>query len=298
MMDSVFPRASTPGRFAATRISGWLCLIALSACPPIAHAEAIALTHADAPVQLIRKTTVFNAAPGTVLLAGDVVTTTSDSAQLEFPGGTVIGLGPETCIMIATGAPAPDLTLVRGWAKVQAPGRIKLATATLALSATGSGIVHQDAASIDMMVESGSIVVSALDNVRPPAATLTQEQYLAVRGSAAFTPLARSPRSFIAAVPRNFFDPLVPVAMRVKAVQPTPLRDVSAADVVALNGAAPALRKQLATRFAPRMTDPAFRTAAAKLLADIPEWRQIVRDGERGITTSGKKRTAVLNNLF
>jgi hypothetical protein len=83
---------------------------------------------------------------------------------------------------------------------------------------------------------------------------------------------------FIAALPRIFLDPLPSRMARYKErqVQPRQLEVVSYAEVEAWLKAPPEVRRPLVPRFAPRASDPAFRSALVSNLRFHPEWDPIL----------------------
>jgi hypothetical protein len=274
-------------------------LLALLACALPAHAQRALLTHADAPATLIRKTTLFDAPAGTTLNPGDVIGTGTGAAQFELAGGVLVALGPDSRVLLGNAGAAPLLTLLRGWVKVQATGAasgLSLNAGTLGVVVPGGGssILHADAGQAEVFAETGTLALAATDKAPPgPPFTLGYEQYLVYRPSQKLA-AGRAPRAFVTAMPRGFFDRMVAVAARVKPAQPVARREVQATDIALWNDAPAPLRKTLAARFAPRLSDPAFRAEAVALLGAQPEWREALQDG----VAPRKKTRTVLNYLF
>lgn len=243
-----------------------------------ASAQRARLTHAEAPAQLIRKTAVYDAPAGTALHPGDLIGTGPRSVQLEWPAGVLLALGPDSLLLVDDAAAFPAVTLVRGWAKVTA-GRLNVAAGPLSVAAAGSGILHVAADTAELFVEQGSFAAAVPDRPAPGGPVqVGREHYAVFPAPQGLQPAGRPPRPFVAAMPRGFFDPLVAVGARVKPAEPVLLREANAADVARWNDAAASVRRQLATRFAPRLADPTFRAAAASALAQQPEWRQALKD--------------------
>lgn len=269
-------------------------LAALLSLAAPAFAQRATLTHAESPAQLIRKTAVYEAPAGTALHPGDLLGTGARGVQLEWPAGVLVALGPDSLLLVDDAAAFPAVTLVRGWAKVTA-GRLNVAAGALAVGVAGSGILHVAGDTAELFVERGSFAASLPDRSAPGAPVqVGREQYAAVRGPGGLQAVARPPRSFVDAMPRGFFDPLVAVGARVKPAEPVLLREAGAADVARWNDAAAPVRRQLATRFAPRLADPAFRAAAATALAPQPEWRQALKDA----SAPRKRANTLPNTLF
>jgi hypothetical protein len=256
-----------------------LLLAALVFCAGAVQAQQAKLTHAEAPAGLIRKTTVYDAPPGTVLYAGDILSADTGNVQLEWAGGVLVALGPGSRVIVDNAASAPALTLLRGWIKVAAggsgyAGKLSLAAGPLAIGTAGNGILHLQPNQVELFVETGTMAVSATDKSQGAAPRVVgREQYAARSAGQPWQSAPRAPRAFIGAMPRGFFDPLVAVAGRVAPAQPHVVREVSPADVAALSDVPGPLRIVLAARFAPRLNDPAFRAGAAELLANRPAIR-------------------------
>lgn len=259
-----------------------------------ASAQRARLTHAETPAQLIRKTAVYDAPAGTALHPGDLLGTGARGVQLEWPAGVLLALGPDSLLLVDDAAAFPAVTLVRGWAKVTA-GRLNVAAGPLAVGVAGSGIVHVAPGTAELFVERGSFTASVPERPAPGGPVqVGREQYAVFRTPQGLQPAGRPPRPFVSAMPRGFFDPLVAVGARVKPAEPVLLREAGAADVARWNDAAAGVRRQLATRFAPRLADPAFRAAAATALAPQPEWRQALKDA----SAPRKRANTLPNTLF
>jgi hypothetical protein len=271
-------------------------LAALLACALPAYAQQARLTHADAPARLIRKTTVYDAPAGTSLSPGDLVITGATGAQLEWPAGVTVRLGPGSGIVVDEAAAAPAVTVLRGWVKVAAAGRLNVAAGAVDVgAAAGSGIVHVDGDRTELFVEQGAMTATVTEQAGAGAPlTVGREQYALYLPAQGLQASPRAPRPFVAAMPPGFFDPLVAVGARVKPAEPVQLRDANPSDVAFWNDAAVPVRKQLAVRFAPRLLDPAFRAGAATVLANQPEWRQPVRDS----APARKPSNTLSNTLF
>lgn len=270
-------RTTRPHARPASRAA--LLFAALLACAGAAQAQQARLTHADAPAGLIRKTTVYEAQPGTTLYAGDIVSADSGNVQLEWPGGVLVSLGPGSRVLVDNAAAAPALTLLGGWIKLAAggsgyAGKLTLAAGPLAVGTAGNGILRLQPDQVELFVESGTMAVSATDKTQPAAPRVVGREQYAIRGPGQAWQIApRAPRAFVGAMPRGFYDPLVAVAARVKPASPRLVREVTPADVAALSDVPGPLRLEFAARFAVRMNDPAFRAGAAQLLASRPPAR-------------------------
>lgn len=277
-----------------------LLLCAALACAAPAFAQLARLTHADVAAKLIRKTTVYDVPVGTALLSGDLVSSSTGNVQLEWPGGVLVALGPDSSILVDNAATAPALTLLRGWIKVKAggsgpDGKLALVAGPLVIGTAGSGILHVGPDRAELFVEQGTMAVSASDPAqRATPLVVGREQYAARVAGQDVQTAPRAPRPFVGALPRGFFDPLVGVAARVAPAAPVALREVDPADVAAWSDVPAPLRAQLAARFAPRLADPVFRAGALKLLGSRPEWQATLQSD----TAPRKPQTTFSNHLF
>lgn len=248
----------------------FLVIAALLSGPVRAGEQGIVLTHAPAPLKLIRKTQVYDARAGASLYAGDVIVTGADSVQVELSGNAVLALGPATSVVIDNDT-APAFTLLQGWIKLQrgasgasaggaSAGAPAVTAGILAASPTDSAILHVAGDRTEAFVETGTMALVAIDKPRTGAPfMLGREQYLAYRPAGTLEPVARAPQAFLAGMPRDYFDPLVALAARVKPTTPDLRREVDASDSTAWNDAAAPLREKLTQRFAPH---PAQRDVA------------------------------------
>ncbi len=283
-----------------------------------ALAQRALLSHAEQPAKLIRKTTVYDAPAGTTLQAGDILEAGPRGLQIEWPNGAMMALGPASSVRLnpvgdpaagspAAGSPAarspaarsPTVSLLRGW--------IKLATSQPAVSQlsaiagvlevrtnNGSGILRLTSDKTELFVERGTLEVfdQTKGGSAAPALPVTREQYALRPRVLALQVAARPPRLFVAQMPREFFDPLVPVARRAPPAQPSALREVDAKDLGDWNDVAALLNKRLVAQFAARLADPAFARDATTLLASNPDWRLALQK------QSGVKKRATITTYW
>jgi hypothetical protein len=288
-----FRKGSAPLRW---RLALPFAILASLLCVSEASAQRAVLSHAMAPVKLIRKTRMFDARAGTTLYAGDLVGTENDSAQFELPSGTLVALGAGTTVMIDMGVAKTTLTLLRGWIKVKrAPrsGTLSVTAGALTASPLDSCILHVSGDLTEAFAESGAMAVAPMDKAQGSPFALAHEQYVAYRPAHPSHALPGAPQSFVTTMPHAYFDPLIALAARVKPAEPALRREVDVTDIAAWNDVPAAVREKLAQQFAPRLSDPAFRAAATTVLGKQPEWRQFLRDA-----TPRRKPAAMMNHLF
>jgi hypothetical protein len=263
--------------------AGIVLLLALWAAAASAAERGI-YTVVDGDSRVLRKTTWYRLEAGARAEAADVVDAGEHGqVQIELPGGSAISIvGPALAYVGETGTadpkavPMSGLTLLRGWLKAanaaKAPAlRLDLPGSALRI-ADGIVVVHCDPVQTEFFVESGRA------NVMTPAAR-GKEQLKEARegefwhrsGDRAFENDDRPSQPFVAAMPRALRDPLPHLASRFEAAPPAlPAgRDVTFAE--AEPWLAGPMRRIFARRFAPRLSDPAFRGAAAAA-RPVPEW--------------------------
>lgn len=253
----------------AALLSIWLLASALPASAAVATATATAISFAEAPVRLVRDTSLFVAMRGARLQNGDLIETGSSPIQLEGMGATV-ALGPASHAYLKINGTAVELTLLSGWLKIQ-PGALPTSTiinaGALRVAPDASAlIVHAAPGKTALFVESGTPSVSEMQGAKPLRATkLTREQYAVRTAKEPLKVLPRPPKDFLGRMPPAFFDPLVPVSFKGAAPAPKLERAaVFATDVAPWLTQDPAVFQVLNRRF-----NPAPRRAPATPAAPV-----------------------------
>ena len=289
-------KASTTCRLGAGRRLLLLAVLLSSALPALA--QRALLSHAEQPAKLIRKTTVYAAPAGASLQAGDIVESSALGLQIEWPNGALMALGPSSSVQLDA-AGAASLNLLRGWLKISsgklASSQLNVSVGTLQVhAAQGSGILHLAADGSELFVEQGTL--SATDSNKPgvPALAIARDQYALSRGALPAQVAPRPPKLFISAMPKTFFDPLVPVARRVTPAAATALREVEAKDLADWRDVPSIVNKRLVAQFAGRLSDAAFSKEAESVLGSNADWRQALQQ-----SANAKKRNGTItNHLF
>lgn len=262
-------------------MNAWLAWLPLgfTLLSAAAHAatEVGTVTLVDGSARVLRGATWYKLAPGIRIEEGDIVASSERAqVQLEFAAGTLANLGAAGVLHI--GPPEAKLLLLAlpsGWLKMaaKAPG-VRLRTP--ALEATASDaivVVHAQAATTELFVESGNAKLTA-----PAAPGADGAARDAKRGdfwtkATALPPDVRaSPtKAFVDAMPRNFADPLPVLAAKQKG-KPELVVDHEITYAEALPWLAGRDRAAFERRFAVRLRDPAFRKAAEADIARYPLW--------------------------
>lgn len=256
----------------------------------LAMAHAAVLTLLDAPLRLIRGSTLYKAANGVALQKDDILESGAGGAQVEAGPDAILALGPQTRIMIASlpdgGRGALDVMLLQGWLKVMARGgRASVVAPALQVSFTnGSAIVHVAEGQAAVFAEEGEQQLTRLDKQDAKARTplkLAAEQYAALEPGK--PPAAgRPPHAFIAAMPPGFRDRLAraPDVPKAGKVLPVKERELDFADVQDWLQAPLPVRKSFVARFKPRLADPLFRKALDGALGETPEWKPVLHPAQ------------------
>jgi len=255
-----------------------------------AAAEAGIYTLVDGDTRVLRGTTWFKLAPGARADEGDIVEAGEHgNVQLELSGGRTVNLhGPAA--FLATGILAADnkqaapteITIQHGWLKCAASGKqtLRLRLPTMGVDLIEAIVVlNVDARDAEMFVESGTAKVTA-QLARAKTVSLHEAaagEYLSRTAAEAPLVAARPTNAFISGMPRAYRDPLPVLAPRVAKAAPElePLREISLAEAEPwLSGSN---RKAFLKRFAPRLSDAAFRAGIIARPAAFPEWDRVLR---------------------
>ncbi len=258
---------------------------ALLACPlAAAAADPVAtLTLLEGQAAMVRGVTRYALAEGVGLQPGDIVEVGDKGlAQVEFAERAALALGPGTrmlALSIAQGKPAGgDFYALRGALKLSGVKRgahFRIATPLFALQpAEGTAVLVVGGGEGSVFVESGDARLTAA----PASLRLKGGDFFTRKAGQKGAVAPRPSPAFIGELPRLFLDPLPSRMARYKErqVQPRQLEVVSYAEVEAWLKAPPEVRRPLAQRFAPRASDPAFRSALISNLRFHPEWDPIL----------------------
>ena len=248
---------------------------------------------------LIRQTTRYTLAEGMALNEQDIIETAPGAfAQIELPGGVLVGIGESTRLMlrprVGKGLAAPPLYLLQGWLKTTGNGSFGYASPIFELATqAASTVVYMSGAQYEVVVERGAAWLPL--RVGAPAASPHAAGAFAQRREGATPTVARrAAPEFLAKVPRQFRDRLPSRAEQLakRNVAPKALGEIAYADVAGWLRTEPALRLPLLPLWRSRAAaDLSFRAAAKAELARHPEWepyadpegyaRRLVEEAER-----------------
>ena len=272
-----------------------LALLALFLSFPLSARtqEAGSLTLVEGGLRVIRGTMVLQAVEGMRLQAGDIFETADPGfAQLEFPGGAVVALGPSSRMFLLsdragrekTGAPAAELVLLSGWLKGEinpAAGAFRYVAPALAATTGDGSVVLHAAAATDVFVESGSAAIGVVnpDGSVGVSSTAKAGQFFSRRAGKSVINSARPDPGFVNSMPRPFRDTLPSRLSHFADKRPAePRRDheVTYSEIQPWLTAGHAWRHGFVQRFEPRLNDAEFRKGIEAHLGEHPEWDRIL----------------------
>jgi len=260
----------------------WLAL-ALSLVAASAAAETGIVTVVDGGPHLLRGATWYKLVVGTRVEEADIIEA-SDRAQtqIELAAGSrinLVGAGKIYLVPSAAKEAPPAVALPMGWLKIaaKAPGaRLRTAPFDLVVS-DGVLVVHANGPAVEFFVESGSarLIELAANGADRAARDLKSGEYASKSATGALATGQRVPKVFIDAMPRHFVDALPTLADRIK-TKPTLVVDHEITYAEAEPWLATRDRAVFEKRFASRLRDPAFRSAALPNLARYPMWDRML----------------------
>jgi hypothetical protein len=287
-----FPRVG----FQMKRVLALLALLLsfpLSACTQ----EAGTLTLVEGPLRIIRGTALLLAVEGMRLRPGDIFESSDPGfAQLEFPGGAVVALGPSSRLFLVSdragrgaektggAGPAVELLLLSGWLKGEInpnAGAFRYVTPALAATSREGSVVLHAAATTEIFVESGSAAIGVVspDGSLGSSSNTKAGQFFSRRAGKSVITNPRPDAGFVNSMPRPFRDTLPSRLPRFAGKRPAePRRDheVTYAEVQPWLTAGHAWRRGLVQRFEPRLNDAEFRRGIEAHMGEHPEWDRIL----------------------
>ncbi len=262
-----------------TRLACFLFLIAV----PCYGAETSTVTLLFGQPKLLRGTTWFNLKEGVRLRDGDVIDLPqSGQLQLEFTdGGAVSVIGPGALYIVAASprdAKQPgsaELLLTRGWLKFAtkppAP-RLRVRTGLGTLAASDAAAVVHAGDAFEVFVETGTGRLSDVGKLELAGGEIKAGGFASRAAGKAVATERRPPAPFVAALPRDFMDPLPLRAARFTSAKVDPVADHEATFAEAQPWLTGPYRASFLKRFQARLDDPAFRDAMATSGKAPPEW--------------------------
>ncbi len=266
-----------------TWLGGSLLLLASALC---SGADLGVVTLLDGNARVLRGVTWYKLTEGARLQDGDVIDA-ADRAQVqaELSAGPIVSfVGPAELFAAAAGSreskqhvPA-ELYLTRGWLKLDVKAgagalRARSPAGTL-LTGDGVAVMHAQPETLEAFVERGSVrLIEPGRTAGEGAAHDLKGGDFAIRASdRPFASAGAAPQTFVAAMPRQFRDPLPSRAQlyQVSHVQLVADRAITYAEAEPLlNGP---YRRIFIKRLQPRLADPEFRGPVMAKAQAYPEW--------------------------
>ncbi|MBA2962090.1 MULTISPECIES: hypothetical protein [Ramlibacter] len=266
-----------------TSVGSILLWVASLFAPSQALAQAVGIVGIVGIIEggatLIRQTTRYALAEGVALNEQDIVETAPGAfAQVELPGGVLVGLGESTRVMfsprVGKGLAATPLYLLGGWLKTSTAGPFRYTSPAFELSTQGAvTVVQATGASYQVFLESGAARLAPRDAAQA-ALQLRSGEFAQGREGAPTSTGQRPAPEFLAKVPRQFRDRLPARGEQLarRSVAPKALGEIAYSDVSAWLRTEPGLRLPLLPLWRARAADQDFRAAAKADLAQHPEW--------------------------
>jgi hypothetical protein len=252
------------------------------------------VTILDGNARVLRGVNWNRLTEGARLQDGDVIDAADRAqVQIEMAAGPIVSVvGPAELFAAAAGSregkqPAPaEMYLTRGWLKLAVkPGGIALhVRSPVGTIATGDGVavMHAVPEALETFVERGNVrLVEPGKAAGEGAAHDLKGGEFAIRASdRPFATAGAAPQPFVAAMPRQFRDPLPSRAQlyQVARVQLVADRPISYTEAEPwLTGP---YRRTFLKRLQPRLADPEFRSAVMGKIQAYPEWHVILAPQE------------------
>jgi len=266
-------------------LTWFACFLFLIAMPCFG-AETSTVTLLFGQPKLLRGTTWFNLKEGVRLRDGDVIDLpASGQLQLEFTdGGAVSVIGPGALYIVAASARdakqpgSAEFHLTRGWLKfaTKPPGprvRVRASLGTIAAS-EAAVVIHADGG-FEAFVETGTARLSDVGKLELTGGEIKGGGFASRAGGKPLETERRPPAPFVAALPRDFMDPLPVRAARFASTHVDPVADHEATFAEAQPWLTGPYRASFLKRFQARLDDPAFRDAMATSGKAPPEWSAV-----------------------
>ena len=262
----------------------WLAVWCVAATLPAgtcAAADIGTFTLVEGGGRVLRGVTWYKLAPGAVMEEGDIVDAAERAqVQVEFPAGGAANLSGPGQLYAVPGKPGiVVLAVPQGWLKVTAknPG-VRLRTEPFDVTLVdGTLVLHADGQRAEVFVEDGRARLAEItaQGAEKAAREARRGTYWARAASEAYTTVPRAPRTFVAAMPRHFVDPLPTLRTRAKGKPAlVALGDISYAEAEPwLEGPD---RRVFERRFTSRLRDAEFRKAVAPDIARYPRWDRML----------------------
>jgi hypothetical protein len=237
------------------------------------------LESADAPIAVVRGTTLSEARAGETLHDGDLLESREGVVHVRGERGVLIALGPQTRVMLIADT---QLALLNGWLKLASAGsnvHVDTQRGSIESSDNAAAIIatRDDANIIDIFSETGAQTFAAKLNATPQ--TIANGRFASIDTQGHLQASPRPSDAFLATMPAPFRDALQPLTRVRPSQNATSLnttRAVNYDDISSWLVSALPQRKTFPARFRPRLSDTAFRRDIDAHLKALPDWRALL----------------------
>ena len=220
----------------------WVAGVLASSLAGAQQATIVGILEGNAP--LVRQTTRYALAEGMALNDQDIVETAAGAfAQIELPGGVLVGLGESTRVMLRPhlakgpsrrGAPEATTTtiplyLLEGWLKTSSSGAFGYASPAFEIATqAATSVVHLAGAQYEVFLEGGTAKLTPREGGQG-ALQLAGGDFVQRREGTMPQVARRAGPEFLARLPRQFRDRLPAPAEQLarRNVVPKPLGEIS-----------------------------------------------------------------------
>jgi hypothetical protein len=171
--------------------------------------------------------------------------------------------------------PAAEFQLTRGWLKfvTKAPGpRVRVRTGLGTITASDATVVVHAGDGFEAFVETGTARLSEVGKIELTGGEIKGGGFASRATGKSLETERRPPAPFVAALPRDFMDPLPLRAARFASAHVDPVADHEATFAEAQPWLTGPYRAGFLKRFQSRLDEPAFRDAMATSGKVPPEW--------------------------
>jgi hypothetical protein len=252
------------------------------------------IARADAPVTIIRATSVYQLSTGETLRDDDMIESAPRSVvQLQDDAGHLLALGAQTRVLLQAGS---RISLLDGWLKVAHTCATPTCTALNIDTQRGSIELGANPATVDAAVvaavvaalpgtDQGKSTIAVFSESGTQTLTNSARRNTIAPGTFAYATASAPPQiaqrpssAFLADMPVAFRDALqrLPITPPAHDSALKPPRAVTFDDVSAWLASDLPARKRFPARFRSRLTDSAFRRAIDQNLKALPEWRVLL----------------------
>lgn len=228
----------------------------------------------------------YKISEGIFLKKNDIIELEAQSQAIaEFDDGTILGLGPETRIMILTSQGKAstnlDIFLLAGQLKLSTTNTARYKFSSPLLSSVilkdGILVLRQDANMAMIFVEKGESASILTEPKGNPYTLRNSGLYVAKQGQKAEV-LPRPSADFVDGLPKMFLDNLPSRKEKFKSGggQPKKMGDFNYNDVESWLKTSPEIRKVLVQKWRAKASDPIFRKVLIDNLKFHPEWDRVL----------------------